>query len=120
MSTNQALISQLTGTDCLIYLTLDPNDTYKTIAMYRNLQGDTGVLNAAQLGLLGLTFEDLPTIVKAPDLAEAIQGGDKTIAKMSALTFSIENSANISGGGCNCGDKPSIDSTSGLSMPPKN
>ena len=109
MSTNQALISQLTGTDCLIYLTLDPNDTYKTIAMYRNLQGDTGVLNAAQLGLLGLTFEDLPTIVKAPDLAEAIQGGDKVIAKMSALTFSIENSANISGGGCNCGDTPSID-----------
>jgi hypothetical protein len=73
MSTNQALISQLTGTDCLIYLAMDPVDTFKSVAMYRNLQGDNGVLNAAQLGALNLTFADLPVIVKASVLADAIQ-----------------------------------------------
>lgn len=99
MSTNQALISQLTGTDCLIYLAMDPVDTFKSVAMYRNLQGDNGVLNAAQLGALNLTFADLPVIVKASVLADAIQEGDPRMRKLSDFTFSIENSSTVAGAG---------------------
>ena len=78
MATYDEVYAQLTGTDFIVYLSVCADDPFKRQVVYKNLNGLTGTLNVATFSQLGFTYEDLPAIVPADSLVDAIRSGTRT------------------------------------------
>ena len=90
MATYDEVYAQLEGTDFIVYLALHADDPFKRSVAYKNLNGLSGTLNAAAFADLGLTYADLPAIVKGEDLAGAI----KTASRTTVIWNTIDIAAN--------------------------
>lgn len=98
MATYESLYAQLKGSDFIVYLAVCDDDPFKRRVAYKNLNGLEGTLNSAAFSKLGLEYSNLPAIVPAADLAEAIKSSTHTTVIWKSIDIAA-NGGMISGGG---------------------
>lgn len=90
MATYSEVYAQLTGTDFIVYISVSPEDPFKRVVSYKNLNELSGTLSALACHYLNIEEADLPKIVPAADLASAI----KLSSNNSIVWKSIDIAAN--------------------------
>lgn len=98
MATYSELKAQLTDSQFIVYLALASTDSFKRVVVYENNAGLTGTLSAVGLGVANLTLEDLPAIVEASVLADAIRTGTRNKIVWNTIEVAAQTGV-IDGGG---------------------
>ena len=102
MAAYSELKAQLTDSQFIVYLALASTDSFKRVVVYENNAGLTGTLGAVGLGVANLTLEDLPAIVEASVLADAIRTGTRN--KIVWNTIEVATQTGVIDGGSGSGE----------------
>ena len=98
VATHEELYSRLTGKDFIVYLVVSKDDPFKRSVVYRNLNGLTGTLNSMALSILGITVKDLPKIVPATTLINAVKTSARSKVVWNAIDVALNGDIAISEG----------------------